>query len=338
MAVPEQLIKAVEAAKEGLNDFTSVSLYLLRETTSQKPEKRFEIWNAKIEGEIPQEFRRILSQQLSTLSKLFESPKFELKDFFDIDYTRWNVSNVDVKEIEVLPHILASVNRFAKLAYLVDMSQIKEFDSYAVEFHIKDGKVVYFSRIGRNMILKKSILKGVFSNGTFTAINGDVVGFNPDMDCIFFEKTNSVVVLDKSDTESIFALAIYYQSNAEGVLTSLDNNLITLDKELLTKVVAGKQIPKRITKLFKDEKFNKTIEIFEKHAAYFSKREKELDPDKTRLNIVDNKVVIKTEEQLNTFLAICEKGFVEDIIDHDPFLAHAKEDIRKKKQPSPPDT
>lgn len=332
MVVPDHLKVAVMKASEGLTDATPVSMYIMRETASKKPEKQFELWNAQIEDEIPKEFRKILKQELNTLGRLFADEKFELRAFFDTDYPRYGISDVKVEEIEVLGHILAQVNRFAGLKYLHDMSQIKEFDSYAIEFHINDGKVIYFSRIGRNMILKKSRLKGLFSNGKFTAINGDVMAFNPDMDCLYFQKTKSVVVLDKLDTEAIFALKIYYQTHAETVLATLNENLITLKSELQRKVLTGIQIPRRITKLYKENKFDKTIDIFQKHLAYFSRPEKELDPKKTQLKIVDNKVVIETEEQLTTFLAICDRSYVEDIIDHNPFLTHSKEDIRKKKK------
>jgi hypothetical protein len=331
LVAPRHLTEVVSDTLAELSDSTSVSMYLLRQTGSKADAKKFEVWNAQVEDEIPIELRRILKKQLKVLEGKFAQPKFELEDFFDTQHGRFEISELKAEDVHALQYILGSFDKFSTLKYLHDMSEAKEFDAYAIQFHLDGGNAVYFSKIPKDMILKKGILKGLFSNGRFTKIDGDIMAFNDDTDCIYFTKTNSLIVLDKADTESIFVLKVYYQACADMVLTNILTELVTISPTLLTKVLTTTAFAKRITKLFKDNKFDKKIDLFKKYKAYFALPEKDIDPDKIQLDINDNdKVVLNTDEQLDTFLEMCDRGFVEDIIDHLPLLARAKENITKK--------
>lgn len=330
LKAPNDLLTAINtAASEFDKKRTSVSMFLIKKTASKDVEEKYQLGSVDVAGQVANEFRDIIGEKLAELDTqtFWEGTKFV--DFYDEKIQFGDLSEVKSKDILFFKHIHNQIRGHTELDQITDLAEVKHFESFAVAAHLTKGAVIYFSRIPKaRLVTKKFGLTLLFSQGRFNKIEGDVLAVDKNMDCLYFEKTDSLLVFNKYNTEIIFNFKEYYQRIAVGVFKALaeQRNLIRAEQSILDDAFTKSKFIRRITRLQRDAKFNKDISYFNKMLTYLVDNPQKYNPDKVQLVIKDNKVIIDSLVRLNTFLRVCNNEAVEDVIEHRLFLANDKED------------
>ncbi|GEM_PF-2161044 len=330
MSLPDKLERAIRDAGSELSSTTPVTMFFLRRTTSKYDEKKYEIVTVEVEGEVADDLRDIVARRIENLVGDIDNDNVDFKDFFDQNIKTGDLAELKLDQLPVLKHIRKKMKDDG-LVRIYSFEKVKEFDAYAVECHLSSGNLIYFRKIGlAQLITKKFDLAYLFQQGKFNKIEDDVVAFDKQVDCIYFDNSNSLLVLNKFDVELIFNFKEYYHIHAQVVFQELvKRKLITITDEVMVEMLSNYIITRRITSLLKEAKFNRTIDVFKDHEEYFNKKKYELQDNKVELEIKDNKVVIDNKEKLDTFLNICDDDYVEGVISHISYVAGTKEKLSK---------
>jgi hypothetical protein len=330
VSLPDKLERAVRKAASETSSTTPVTMFFLRRTSSKFDPKKYEVVTVEVEGDVADDLREILSKRLEKLIDDYDEGYVEFKEFFDPNIEQNDLSEIKSDQLPVLKYIRSSMKDDG-LVRIHSLKQVKEFDAYAVEFHLPSGNLIYFRRIGlAQLITKKFDVTYIFQRGKFNKIEDDIVAFDKQVDCVYFDYSNSLLVISKYDVEIIFNFKEYYQVHSQAVFQGLvDLNLIEVTDQVMVDMLGNYYTTKRITGLLKEGKFNRTIEFFREHSKYFEKKRNELQDDKIQLEIRNNRVIINNKEKLDTFLNICDDDYVEGVISGISYVANTKEKLSK---------
>lgn len=330
MSFPRELEQAIRDAESEVTDSTHVTMFFLRRTGSKFDDKKYEVVTVEVEGEVADDLREVFSNRMKRLVKDLDEENVEFKDFFDENIKPKHVSEVKDTLVPVLPFIREKMKDDG-LVTIHSLAHVKEFDAYAVEFHLPSGHAIYFRKIGlAQLITKKFDLAYILQEGKFNKVEDDIVAFDKQIDCVYFDKTKSLLVLNKYDVEVIFGIREYYQAQSQITIQELvEKGLIVINEGTLIEVLADYHITRRITRLSKEGKFDREIQFFSDHAKYFDSKKPVLKEDEVQLTIRDNKVVIDNKEQLETFLKICDDDYVEGVVSGVSYVSDSKEKLSK---------
>lgn len=328
--LPENLARALEKSIDAIKDDTHVDMYLLKQTQSKKPEKRFELQTMDIIDDIPKKFREIAKKKLAAADVAIKNKTRPVKVFYDMNYKKKNITFIAPTKVPFFEHIKTAMKEHTNLHVLEDLSEVKKFHSIALRFCTSDGDVIYFRKIRSYQLVSRHYsITGALHKGKFNKVKDDILAFDEVVDCVYFEEADSILVLDKSMTESIFAFKDYYiegTKNAIGTLTSL--KLVEVDATLFDKVLRSKSYTRQITEMLQDGKFKRDTKWFADHLTLFQS-----EPAKYKAQLAsyaigtDGQVVIKNEVQLDTFLGVCSDSYVRSRVSSKDFFAPVKEEL-----------
>ena len=154
-----------------------------------------------------------------------------------------------------------------------------------------------------------------------------IILFKFDMPCIYFEKLNKLLVLDRKATEQMFNLIEHYQtkiaSRFEGLLSE---GKIDIDMDDLKKWTKKITIARRVNAMIQNGLFDQEIDVYKKYRKYLD-RQPDIDDDELRLVIMNDKISIPDEKHFKSFLNFAETNLQQSVIDpSDRYVA-----IRKRK-------
>lgn len=316
-------------AVSNLNEQTRVDICLVKKTSSKTDTKKYELGTVELVDEVPKAFRHIITKKLNGVLQQIEDQTVEFRNFFDINIKRDNISELQNSEIAVFKHIRDKMKRFTTIPPIKNLKEIKHFESYALEFHLPNNKIVYFTKIPRSQfITRKFGLTVALNRGKFNKVKGDVFGFDDNIDCIYFEETDSLLILDKIGTEQIFNFKLFYQQKTEQAFGKLvSSKLVVIKNTLFDEIKENTRYTRKITTLLSTGKFDRKIEWFQEHLDYFIKQG--LSKESTLLEINGQKIIIDNKEKLTMFLDICNHEYQEEVIDKIPYHVTGEKDQLK---------
>lgn len=277
-------------------------------------------------------FRKKLKSVIDELHEKYNNNDIKIKNFHDDDENAVSILDVNeynsikntieqiLQSLETNPiESLKSMKRVNYSAMLFDMPEEKSLitiDTVSIfnKAFDKFGLVATYDEIGLQELEKDSLLI-----------------FGLSIPCIYFEEEEKLLVLDRAKTEKIFNLIEHYQEKANEKFEELENEeIIELDKGVLTAELKNITTARRIDKMIKGNLFTTDIEIYKKHDEYL-KKHPEIDDELTQLIIKNNKVVLDTQDRIKSFLHITSMNIVNPVIDNSQtYISFQKRKVKTK--------
>jgi hypothetical protein len=182
-------------------------IFILRTTAKPtqgaKADGVFELQRARMDKEIAQEFRRVLSGHLERLSS---NTGLEFVPFDPHSITDGN--RLEIEPVDRVPPLARLVKQmetpasipFAKL----NDHFFKSLWAYAVALHVADGPLAYFRKFQPSKVIRGGGLKALVQKGTLTRIEDPVFNFDEQADALVLG--TDVLILQKTLFEQMFEL------------------------------------------------------------------------------------------------------------------------------------
>lgn len=312
----------------------NVKIYFIRDTRSDRENERFELKTIDIREVIPVELKDIISKKLNFIIDDLQDGKRIVKDFYDEDYTINDISMIPnaTEDIPSLNEILSKMS--LQLDTIKDMSKLKGFETYAVEFNFFENdndRIVYFRKITRAILLSSNTFTKFFiKGGRLDSLETDIFAVDKNIDCVYFQKQNVLVIINKPLAEQIFNFTAYYVKYTNQAFISIRKlGFIQLDSRLTSNLLENTPLIKRITKLHFNKMFNIKLEDFIIAHNHIKENPKNYESTKFNLHIKDeNLIIIDNQVRFESFLYLCDYGVMEDIIRKKPYLITNKEPLK----------
>ena len=330
MTTSTKIINAIEAI-ESVQPNT-ISLYLIKRRITEDKEKRFVPTLVKIEGEPVSIFHEIMINKLSGIKSDLEENEMRLMNFYDEAINPDDLSELKLSEILGFKEMINKIGRDDQVRSISNLQDEEKFHLYACEFQFDSELVIYFRHTSyKNLISKGNQFRNWFrySNATFTRVEDDIFTFDEVVDCVYVKSLNSIIVLDKTNTEFMFGFHEYYSKFATKTLKELqDNGKIKITSEML-ELENKVALSKRITNVAKAGRFNKTIESFQKCHDFFEAHEGEYREELTQIDIQGDLLNIDTDEKLETYAHLSNQDIVRDMMSEELFISFKKESMKR---------
>jgi hypothetical protein len=283
-----------------------INLFFLKQTSSEKPENFFDIKRVALRDNADNHFKKLLEESLSNLNN---REKNKMNDFFN------DVNNVpsllSISQIERLSGFIKIIKQFDTIIQVHNENALKKIDAHAFKIELTDGsEIVFFTKIPRG---GKISFKGAFlRNGDFNLITEVPLIYEDRVDCIFFSDDKDVLILNKSEMESIFKFDDYYIQKTKYVYDhKLQNVLIRAPENLFDTIKDSPQITKKVTRMTRDKKFDISQNDLKKHMDSLEENKGRFnDQFKNYKSLEDENGLFVTNdiEDFKVFLNACDKS------------------------------
>jgi len=288
-----------------------VGMFILKTTSSLKPEKMRDVFRVTVDGELPQHFRDLTRKKMDWL---INDPDMAFVEFFS-DSARekiiWTLN--DIEEIPVLPPVLARIKQGLHIPTIpvLDEAALDKLQSYAVEIKNDKEKIIYFRKYGKGSKISSEGLSFLLKKGKFNKLDGDVFKFDNTIDCIYYEWDGQagLYIINRPNFESIFSFYEVYKEQSGEVQKILESsNLVSIAKGLFEAIIEKRSFAKKIALISKKGNFN-NIDLQEIQTLMVKSR------NAFKFTIKDQKIVIEDREALKDFLDVCEKHILANPFD-----------------------
>ena len=289
-----------------------------------KGKRKFVVNKLKLDSVLIKSFFSSAKQKFGGIVKDLDKETTEIKDFFDDSITADDYSELDKDNVENLTEILQKIFQSRDDLVENDIKVIEKANFFAVRFKIGNKLIIYFTKfLSSNIITERNWISSAFYRGSFKNITGTMIVFPKKIDCIYIHSIKKLLIINKEYTEAIFDYYLYYEKNVDEFIKKLEvtNKIVTFDKKFIGEIKVTKQLPKKITKMLQDGKFEKTKEDF-KEAKNLFEENPEWVGEFTKLEFDKQDLVeVRDKEQLVTVLGICDDSFAKSYLQNKDIFA-----------------
>lgn len=307
MADKEAIIKIISISLEGLKKNPNVKMYLV--VGSKDSDEPYIFYKIDVEGNVPTYFLNTLQKKLYYLNEEADTNNIKFKDFFAAHRNQGDILYVDAAEV---PNFKWMIDKLAqkptKTTSFPSMKELADIWGFAVDVDTEHGKTVYFRKFTESKIIGKENEKGKWTGklyeGRLTDLQGDVLTFDEQIDCIYFASTDSIVITSVFGRfEKMFDFRDYYKNETKRALKALQGKFLIIDNELIPKAAERIMTSQRITKLSKSGIF-KEIES-KKITTFFFEQTRKVVGEQITYDIYDGKVAVQDMKALDSFVDAC---------------------------------
>lgn len=302
---------------------TDLPMVFMITKTTKKKKRNFVVNKLKLDSAITNSFFSFAQETFVNTVDDLKKDTTKIKNFFDEDITSDDYSQLETKDIEHFSDIIQKIYEHRDDTIENEISMVEKASFFAVRFKIDDKLVVHFTKfLPSNIITERNWISAAFSGGSFTSIKGTNVVFPKKIDCIYVQSLKKLLIFNKEHMESMFDYYLYYQQKVDEMMDHLEtkNKIIVFDKKFMHEIKITKQIPKKITKMMNDGKFDKTKEDFVQAKDLFEKNP-DWTEEFTKLEFdATGATKVCDVEQLATVIGICDDSFARSyLLDEDIF-------------------
>lgn len=316
--IEETLRNSIAELKKEL----SVNMYLIGKT-STKGTDSYKTYTVDIGGEIPRYFRDIIRNKLEELMK---DNELKYRKFFDRNSSGNEIRMISINDVSAFNSILKDIDEFADLPPFKGIDEL-DIWAYAIEINFSGDKLIYFRKYSASRIMSKKRITTVFYRNKLDKVKGDVLTFDDFIDCVYYKRLVSILILDKEKFENIFNFNEFYRKESENALNSL-SDIIKMDPGIILGASMKRRLSlmKKITELSKSGMLDKeTIGNLIK-TKYFEKHKKEL-PEIMMYDIVNNKIKVNDIKSLDAFLDTCAENYLKGLASENKYRTERKEKV-----------
>ena len=264
-----------------------------------------------------QEPTRKKTTSTKTTSKKTTGKKDDDKDEDEKD----EILVLDVQDNPSVESITAQILESASGVPDDDLKSYHTAKFSAILFNLPNKEsVIAFDSISiyhKESLEKSSLILTHDMSGLNELDRGGFLIFKPTLPCIYFEKKSILLIFNKEKTERLFDFTEYYQKKARVQFRKLENeDLIELNERMFESEIEDIKTAKQISKMSDDDSFITDVDQYKKYDNYF-KTHPEIEDELTQLEIRDDKVILDTDDKLNSFLNLTKKNILTDILDKD---------------------
>ena len=288
------------------NAYLPINLFFLKQTTSTKPKNFFDIKRNTLRDDADNHFKELLMTSLTALSVNLTAAA--MNDFFNEEN---NVpSLIPVSQIDRLSGFIDKIQQFDSIPEVHNENALKEIDVHAFKIELDGSEVIFFTRIpnGGKLKLKTAFLQ----NGHFNMITDVPLLYEDRVDCIYFSDDDSLLVLNKSEMESIFKFDDYYkQKTKDAYDNKLQNILIKAPDTLFDLIKESPQITKKVTRMARDNKFDISADDLQKHMNSLEENKIRFTEQFKSYRSLDQENGLyqtTTKDEFKVFLNACDKS------------------------------
>ena len=239
---------------------------------------------------------------------------------------------LDVGGYQTVRHTIEQIFQHTEANELDSLKSVIGAKFSAMLFGIPDGKSVIAIDsvdIYDKTVVEKGYFIATYDDTALEELKQDsALVFKYGLPCIYFEKENKLLVLNRRKTEQIFNLVEYYRKNAETKFAELkDEGIVEIDDDVLNSELKNITTARKINNMIKTDSFTRNIDYYKEYES----RSSDFDDERAKITIKNNKVVISSKDDLRSFLHITREDVLESMMDPDKkFLAFKKRPIKRK--------
>ena len=288
-----------------------VGMFILKTTSSLKPDKMRDLFRVTVDGELPQHFRDLARKKMDWL---INDPDLSVVEFFSDsarDRIIWTLTDMEV--IPVLPPVLARIKQGSHVPTIPSFNEtaLEKLQSYAIEIKNDKERIIYFRKYGKGSKISSTGLALLLKKGKFNKLDGDVFKFDNTIDCVYYEWDGQIglYIINRDYFESIFSFYEVYKEESAAAQSILESsNLISITKGLFESIIEKRRYAKKIALINKKGNFDQ-IDL-QKIQTLMVKAHNVF-----KFTIKDKKIIITDREALKDFLDVCEKHILADPFD-----------------------
>lgn len=276
-------------------------------------------------------FKRKLESELSALYNKYIAGDVDITDIHE-DADDGAILVLNVGDYQLVGNTIERIFRWSEADPINEKMNISRAKVSAILFERPNSEsVIAIDNV-------EVTYKDAFEKGMFIAtIDKEVVDeldtnsvlvFKYGLTCIYFEKYNRLLVLDRKRAEGIFNLLEHYQLVAQKKFTELiDGGIIEIDESLLRSELECVTIASKINSMVQKDAFKMDINYYKRYERMSS----DFDDKRTKITIQNDRVIISDKDDLRSFLNITREDVVESMVEPDKkFLARNKSPIKRR--------
>lgn len=155
--------------------------------------------------------------------------------------------------------------------------------------------------------------------------------FKFDLPCIYLEKLEKLLVLDRTATEKMFNLIEHYRGRIEEHFEGLaGEGRIDVDMGGLREWTKTITTARRVNAMIRGGLFDQDVGVYEKYREYLDSHP-EIDDDGLRLRVENGRISIPDKAHFDSFLNFAERNLQQSVIDPDDiYVASRKRRVEKR--------
>ena len=288
-----------------------IEMFILKTTSSTKPEKMRELYRVTIEGDIVTHFRDLVQDKIGWL---INDSELSFVDFFAdtaSDHYIWTLS--DMEDIPVLSQVLTKIQQGSHVTTVPILTEaaLDKLQSYAVQIKNGTEKIIFFRKYGKGSKISSKGLAFILKRGKFNKLDGDVFKIDNGIDCIYYEweGQKGLYIFKRDYFESIFSFFEIYREQSQAVQGILSaSNLVTIAQGLFESLIEKRSYAKKIALINRRGNFSH-IDLQNIQQLVTRSREN------LKFRVREGKIIIEDKDALKDFLDVCENNILQDPFD-----------------------
>jgi hypothetical protein len=307
--------KAINRALKDLQQKPGVRMYLVTKTGDD--DNPYKLYKLEPTGEVPNHLRNALANELTQVSNIEEDKKF--KAFLD---PHRNPSDILFAKTESVPDfkiILDQIDQHPSLQPPPNINKMGKMWGYAVEVDNAGGSVIYFRKFTNSKLIGRADGKGKWlgklsTEGRLTDLDGNILTFDQNVDCVYFKSLDSVMVTPPHYVfEGMFDFRDYYETETVKVMERLVEKAILqiADSGIVSKAIEKRRLIRKVAELAADGFFDRLVAG--QITTYFFEATKAQIGAKLTYVIKEDKISIPDVDALSAFVDVCDEKYVKSM-------------------------
>lgn len=249
-----------------------------------------------------QYFQNRIRDKIEDLKAKIEGGDVKIKNFHIDDIAQANMYILDVCQYAYIANTIVQVQQHTAASEIDTLKSMKRAKISALMFELSEETIIAFDTV---QIFSKAFQKGYLAtydeSGLDDLPKDSFLLFNLNLPCIYFRNKKKLLVFDLDKTERIFNLLEHYQNKANEKFQKLsEEDIIDLDPIIFSREIKHTQTARKIYKLILEDRFDVTVEECVKYKKEIDNQN--IDDESCKIDIENNKILIHSKENLDSFL------------------------------------
>ena len=320
--VVQDIRREISAVLEGIDQVMPMAFLLKRDTRSSQ----LDSFRLKPVGN---QLNNKLRFKMKEVLKNIADEKTAIKDF-DREYESDKITVMDVKGSLFVEKTLKTVFEMADSNPIDSLKNMKGVAYSSVLFKMPNHRSVI--AIDTVAVYHKGFRKigHLLSYGESINDVESIILFKFDLPCIYFEKINKLLVLDRKSTEGMFNLIEHYQGKIKDYFEKLtSDSRVDIDVRNVGEWTKKITMARRVNSVIQNGLLDRDPDVYEKYREYLDKHP-DINDDELQLSIKNGRICIPDKKHFESFLNFAESNLQQSVIDPDDvYVAMRKRKVKR---------
>jgi hypothetical protein len=274
------------------------SLYVLE---SKRRSNDYDLCKYSLGNKVMKDLITILQKHVEKTLIKDEKPRI-CRNYLALDSSSQDLKYITRSDVPNFIKVLDMINKDTDFEDCKDISTIEHRNSFAIKIDGSDklGRLIFFKKNDEVRILKGNIFS--WFTGKLEKVEEPLVSFDNNVDCLYIEKLDKIIIYNSEKFETIFKYREFYERHPDRGIKELRGSYVIISNSIEIEKLS-KDALKKITKLHKNKKFEQikkgVIDIS------FFKKKKTKTPNEILFDVSGKEISIKKKDELLSFLDAC---------------------------------